>query len=197
MKYAVALLSIIIGGSFSLSGQELLKPMAFQTVAQPMADSEEMTLIDENFSKMSAGSEATPDTENIADKRTGAISADYTSLPDWSGAAIYQAGGSCAILKGKFSDGNGGYTEETGFIRTPQGAYAGNLKLTFRARLLDQGAATDKMDVALLNSKGRLESKFVNITGQWKIIHLISPRASFRAVLSKWPHSHRKFSLTI
>lgn len=148
----------------------LLSPLALQSptarVAETNAEGE--ILLSEDFSKMSAGSESAPDPTYIADKRTGAIPATYTALPGWSGAAVYQAGGTCAILKGKFSDGMGGISEETGFLRTPQGAYAGDVTLTLRARLTGNGKSVDKMDIALLNDKGRLESKSIDVTPEWQ-----------------------------
>ncbi len=150
------------------SPHTLLSPLARPaSLAAAATQAEGYVLLTEDFSKMSAGSESTPDGTYIADKRTGAIPSNYTSIPGWSGAAVYQAGGSCAILKGKFSDGMGGISEETGFLRTPQGAYAGELTLTLRARLLKSDKSSDKMDIALLDDNGRLESTSIDVTPEW------------------------------
>ncbi len=182
MKLTALALGISLAAVPCVSAQGLLTPLALRT-ATTAAENETTVLVKETFDKMSAGTESAPDENNIADKRTGAIDATYTSMPGWSGAAIYQAGGSCAILKGKFSDGAGGYTEETGFLRTPQGAYAGNMTLTFRARLLNANKASDKMDIALLDTKSRLESKIVEVTPQWKTFELNFTKGGFTGCL--------------
>lgn len=140
-------------------------------------------LVDEDFAGFAAGSEAEPDGTYIADKRTGAIPASYTRMPGWSGAAVYQAGGACAILKGMFSDGSGNITQETGFLRTPQGAYAGDLTVSLRAKLLKADKASDKMDIALLNDKGRLEAKSIDVTPEWKSFTVDFSKGEFSGCL--------------
>lgn len=182
MKTVKLLTLAILGTSSILAGaREMLVPMALrQEVA---AKAEAQKLFEEDFEKMSAGSEEAPDATNIADKQTGVISPEYTKIPGWTGAAIYQAGGACAILKGKYSNGMGGYVEDTGFLRTPQGAYAGNLSLTFVARLLDNDKTTDKMDVSLCNSNGRLESKTIDVTSQWQTFELKFTQGEFSGCL--------------
>lgn len=159
----------------------MLVPMAHRQAV--VARTEATKLFEEDFEKMSAGSEEAPDGTNIADKQTGVISPDYTTIPGWTGAAIYQAGGACAILKGRYSNGTGGFYEDTGFLRTPQGAYAGNLTITFVARLLNNTKASDKMDVALLNSNGRLESKTVDVTLEWQTFELEFSKGEFSGCL--------------
>lgn len=182
--FAVALvLSLVPGAS---AKNKMLVPMATVIAEAPAAAAEDdnaVVLLEEDFGKMIAGSETNPDNEYIADKTTGSIPSQYTRLPGWSGACIYQAGGTCAILTGKFSDGTGGYTEETGFLRTPQGAYAGNVTLTFRARLFESSKSTDKMDIALLNSNGRLESTTADIDTEWKTFTIKLTKGEFSGCL--------------
>lgn len=165
------------------SAQNMLVPLGAQRSYASANDGSVALLFSEDFSKMSAGSENEPDSENIADKRTGAIPASFTSLAGWSGAAVYQAGGTCAIRMGRFSDGNGGVLEETGFLRTPQGAYAGNVTLRFRARLLDADAVSDKMDIALLNTAGRLETAMVDVLADWKNFEVNFTKGEFTGCL--------------
>lgn len=183
MKLRLIVPALALCVAYGSAGQGLLTPLAHPMAAHAPAESEGVTLLSEDFAKMSAGTEAAPDGENIADKRTGDIPASYTTLPGWSGAAIYQAGGACAIRTGKFSDGNGGISVETGFLRTPQGAYAGEVTLTFRARLLGDDTATDKMDIALLNTQGRLESRSVDVTPVWKDYSVSFSKGEFTACL--------------
>ena len=94
-----------------------------------------VTLLDEDFSKFTEGTEAEPDDVNIADNQTGVIPAEYTNVPGWSGAAIYQAGQTCAIRLGLFLDGSSSQPVSLpGVLYTPVGNYAGNGTLTFRAK---------------------------------------------------------------
>lgn len=182
MKLTAIALGMLLACAPVMSARGLLTPLAHSKAKAP-AEVESMVLIEEDFEKMSAGTEDTPDATNIADKRTGVISGEYTVIPGWSGAAIYQAGGTCAILKGLFSDGQGGSVEETGFLRTPQGAYAGNLSLIFMARLLGSDKTSDIMDIALLNSNGRLESKTIEVTPQWQSFEVQFSKGEFSGCL--------------
>lgn len=139
-----------------------------QVVKQSKTDAVE-TILEENFSKFSAGTEQAPDGTDIANKRTGEIPAEYTGMPGWTGAAVHQAGGICAIQIGKYSDGEGGSYEDTGFLRTPIGNYAGDITLTFRARLTDDGAESDNMFVLLMGTTaGVLENRNKEITKEWQ-----------------------------
>ncbi|MDE6276607.1 MAG: fibronectin type III domain-containing protein [Muribaculaceae bacterium] len=185
LRFIVPALALF-GAAVAAPGAEaqvpMLKPMARPAVAKAAEASVE-TLVDENFSRMTAGSEDAPDSEYIADKRTGVIPSAYTAMPGWTGAAVYQAGGTCAIRMGRFTDGMGGVTYETGFLRTPQGAYSGDVTLTFRARLLASQKASDKMDIALLNDKGRLEAAMVDVTPEWKSFTVNFTKGEFSGCL--------------
>ena len=76
------------------SPHTLLSPLARPaSLAAAATQAEGYVLLTEDFSKMSAGSESTPDGTYIADKRTGAIPSNYTSIPGWSGAAVYRPAG--------------------------------------------------------------------------------------------------------
>ena len=162
-----------------------LRPIAHATtVKAPEASLQ--TLVDEDFSRMSAGTEDTPDATYIADRQTGTIPSKYTLTPGWSGACIYQAGGACAIRKGLFSNGMGGAVEETGFLRTPQGAYSGDLTLTFRARLLGSEKVSDKMDVAILSESGRLETQYVDVKPEWSSYTLNFRKGDFSGCIMQF-----------
>lgn len=168
MTYTKALsLAAILTLSFSLNAQPRI--MTAVGAVQKQADNSQSqhVIVSEDFSKFAAGSESEPDSKNIADLRTGVIDAQYTAAPGWSGAAIYQAGGACAIMTGMYSGDNGPY-EDTGFLRTPLGDYAGNLAVTFRARLLSDDATSDVMAVILNSTVGRLEAATVTVTPEWQ-----------------------------
>lgn len=171
--------------SGAYAGGPMLKPMAKEElkVEAKANDADATVLIEEDFARMDAGTEDAPDSEYIASKTTGEIPSKYTIIPGWSGACIYQAGGACAILKGLFSNGFGGSVEDTGFLRTPQGSYAGDITLTFRAKLFNSAKTSDKMDVALLTSTRRLESKQVDVTPQWKTFTLSFTEGEFTGCL--------------
>lgn len=139
-------------------------------------------IVNEDFSNFTDGSESTPDSKNIADLRTGVIDASYTAAPGWTGAAIYQAGGACAIMTGMYSGDNGPY-EDTGFIRTPIGDYAGDLDVRFRARLLSADAESDMMAVILNSTIGRLEAQTVNVTPEWQEFSLRFSKGLFSGCL--------------
>lgn len=70
------------------------------------------TILSEDFSKFTAGSETTPDGTDIANFE--AMDA-YTLEPNWWGYGVYQAGGKAYLGYGDFS----GEGEETGYMETP------------------------------------------------------------------------------
>lgn len=91
-------------------------------------DREYVTLLEEDFSLMTAGSEQEPDTANLAQMVNGVYTIDpnYTHTPGWMGKYIYQAGGCCYM----------GYWYQ-GFIDTPEIEMAGSVHISFRARIQD------------------------------------------------------------
>ncbi len=64
--------------------------------------------------------------------------------------------------------GDNGPYEDTGFLRTPIGDYAGDLKVTFRARLLDDSTESDVMAVIINSTSGRLEARTITVGNQWQ-----------------------------
>ena len=103
-------------------------------------------LLEEDFSRFTAGSEATPDATDISDVDTGAIADSYTATPGWYGAAVYQAGG-CAYI-GMFDFG---YGDEPGYIQLPIMEGLSTYEVTFRARSAVEGS-TDTMYVVGFDS---------------------------------------------
>lgn len=185
MTYSKAFsLAVILSLSLPLCAQTPMFPaVGAQRAPRLTADSHaQRTIVSEDFSNFAAGSEDEPDSKNIADLRTGVIDAQYTAAPGWTGAAIYQAGGACAILTGMYQGDNGAY-EDTGFLRTPLGDYAGDLTVTFRARLLSADAESDVMAVIINSTVGRLEAKTVKVTPDWQDFSIDFSKGRFSGCL--------------
>ena len=183
-KHIIAAGCILIAGTMAAQAPMLYPAGKARIQSSSRAASGE--IIREDFSRFTAGSEAAPDAANIADLRTGVIDAKYTAVPGWTGAAIYQAGGICAITTGMYSGENGPY-EDTGFLTSPIGDYSGDLTVTFRARLLDPTAEADAMAVVLgSTSAGRLEASTVSVTPQWQNFSISFTKGRFEDCLIQW-----------
>lgn len=136
-----------------------LQPAATPKFAAPAEGS---VLVSEDFSKFTAGSEATPDNTDVCDSQTGAISSSYVQTPGWWGQAIYQAGG-CAYV------GTYTYYEEemTGFINSPDLDLTGNdgvCTVYFRAKSTNPDG--DEM-IVMSGSTSAVSSGSVAITNNW------------------------------
>jgi hypothetical protein len=131
-------------------------------------------LLEEDFSKFTAGSEATPDATDVADATTGYIADELTNTPGWSGDGVFQAGG-CAYI-GIVDEGTD--NEDTGFLNTSTFDGSGNggyIVVTFRARVAEEGA-TDAVEFVSIDEddinesdpmSGIVDYKQVAITDQW------------------------------
>lgn len=131
-------------------------------------------LLEEDFSKFTAGSEATPDATDVADATTGYIADKLTNTPGWSGDGVFQAGG-CAYI-GIVDEGTD--NEDTGFLNTSTFDGSGNggyIVVTFRARVTEEGA-TDAVEFVSIDEddinesdpmSGVVDYNQVAITDQW------------------------------
>lgn len=131
-------------------------------------------LLEEDFSKFTAGSEATPDATDVADATTGYIADELTNTPGWSEDGVFQAGG-CAYI-GIVDEGTD--NEDTGFLNTSTFDGSGNggyIVVTFRARVAEEGA-TDAVEFVSIDEddinesdpmSGIVDYKQVAITDQW------------------------------
>lgn len=131
-------------------------------------------LLEEDFSKFTAGSEATPDATDVADATTGYIADELTNTPGWRGDGVFQAGG-CAYI-GIVDEGTD--NEDTGFLNTSTFDGSGNggyIVVTFRARVAEEGA-TDAVEFVSIDEddinesdpmSGVVDYKQVAITDQW------------------------------
>lgn len=131
-------------------------------------------LLEEDFSKFTAGSEATPDATDVANATTGYIADELINTPGWSGDGVFQAGG-CAYI-GIVDEGTD--NEDTGFLNTSTFDGSGNggyIVVTFRARVAEEGA-TDAVEFVSIDEddinesdpmSGVVDYKQVAITDQW------------------------------
>ena len=98
-------------------------------VVTDRGDITETTLLSEDFSKFTAGTDTEPDYVRL-DDANGIISDEYFNTPGWKGNEIYQAGG-CAYI---------GFSEEyqeTGIIITPLINASGAIYINCRMRTVD------------------------------------------------------------
>ena len=119
-------------------------------------------LLEEDFSRFTAGSEATPDATDISDVDTGAIADSYTATPGWYGAAVYQAGG-CAYI-GMFDFG---YGDEPGYIQLPIMEGLSTYEVTFRARSAVEGSTDTMYVVGFDSNSDSYEYEIIDITDNW------------------------------
>ena len=114
-KLTVLLLAVFLMSSVMAQAQtKFNRVKADKMIASQDKNREliETTLLSEDFSKFTAGSEDAPDGTRLDDPETGMIDDTYFNTPGWSGLEVYQAGG-CAYVT--FSD----EYYETGMIITP------------------------------------------------------------------------------
>ncbi len=177
----ILILAVALSAAQPANSQQLLKPLG---ISPETAAVNAEVILSEDFSKFTSGSEETPDATNIADRYTGAITTVYMQKDGWTGAAIYQAGGVCAISTGTFATDDGGSEVSTGYLMSPEGNYAGDLTITFRARIYDSTNASDVMNVILVSkNKGILENTTVTVTPEWKNFEVKMTKGEFTACM--------------
>ena len=94
-------------------------------------------MIEEDFSLMTAGSEAYPDGTNIAGPDYYIDSA-YTHLPGWTASHAYQAGGTCCLNN-----------PTSAFISTPEMEMTGMVHLSLKARMKNTSPSQTMMYVLM------------------------------------------------
>lgn len=108
--------------------------------AAPPEGTEMVTLLYEDFSKFTAGTEDEPDATRI-ENGWGEIPSEYTLTPGWEGAGIRQAGGVAMIDWYEYTSSFDGYTAMVcGSIITPPMDLSlnyGRTYLSFRARAME------------------------------------------------------------
>ena len=144
-------------------------------------DARETTvLIDEDFSGLSAGTEDEPDgtklVNDLGDFTDPSVLRAYSpslSYRTWGGEGLYAAGGAIAIKDGWF-------------LNTPAGDMAGDVTLTFRARLAGDASQVDgtkAIDLIFLSRKSLIdyERRQYDLTDEWQTFAFTSDKGSFEA----------------
>lgn len=120
----------------------------------------ETTLLSEDFSKFTAGTDTEPDYVRL-DDADGNISDEYFNTPGWKGCEVYQAGG-CAYI---------GFSEEyqeTGIIITPLINTSGAIYINCRMRTVDP--AGDIVGYNIVDENMELldaNVDFFKVTNEW------------------------------
>ena len=134
-----------------------------------------ITVVDEDFSGLTDGTEDNPSTVTLLDDMgyvkdsTLFKTYDASCTYRWGGANLYAAGGHLAVMNG-------------GFLNTPAGDLSGNLKVTFRAKLLKGQTETDpSLDIILLSRKKLIDyqRKTVKLTDEWQTYTLEAVNGGF------------------
>lgn len=149
-----------------LSQQKPVK--ATKSFAPVQAVEEGEILVQEDFSKFTAGSESQPDAVDLCDSSTGEIPSQYTQAPAWGGVAVYQAGG-CAYLGRYYDTQKGDY--QTGLVYTPDMDATSGMLVTFRARSASSEGDQLFVEYNVFDATAggqNLDYDIMNITGEWK-----------------------------
>lgn len=99
-----------------------------------LAAGDEDTILSENFDKMTAGTNDSPDTQKLSncfssDQDSIFIPNIYTQTPGWSGFDDFQAGGAIALIPQAY----GG----TSTLNTPLANYSGDITVSFKYKPVD------------------------------------------------------------
>ena len=139
----------------------------------PLRAAEAATLLEEDFSKFSDGSENDP-ADEISYENGYYIPASLTLYPGWTGQGVRPAGG-CVSLH-PWKDSYGG--ERGGYISTPQMMLDGTATLTFRAKAAEDDYA--ELWVALCDDDyGPGDDSFdLELSGEWKQFTLTASEGS-------------------
>lgn len=123
-----------------------------------------IVIVNEDFSKLTKGSESQPDTESLLDEKgyvkdNALFNAyDESCTKTWGGFNMFQAGGVLAVTDG-------------GFVNTPTGDYSGPLRMTCRIKLTPgQKLENTDLDIILLRRSALVDFKRVTIklTDEWQ-----------------------------
>lgn len=124
------------------------------------------TLLTEDFSKFTAGSEQTPDGTRLDDDNL-VIDDSYFNTPGWGGLEVYQAGG-CAFL-----DLSEAY-QATGLLISPTLDLSGFVRITFRARSVD--AEGDYVDYNILDAASNevIDGNYFFVGNEWTDVEFVT-----------------------
>lgn len=119
---------------FTMQGtQQSIKPVKRSVINKSGEMITEYVLINEDFNKMTAGTEQVPDKENrlvsIYGDGPTEIDPSLTNESGWWGDNAFQAGGALALYERNAQLG--------GCVNTPMGDYSGDIKITLRCKATD------------------------------------------------------------
>lgn len=164
---------------FRKAGVRQIAVTAGGVMTRAAGDVPAVTVLQEDFSNLTAGTEEAPDATDIGSSgATGYdIAEGYMKEGRWTGAGVHQAGGACALMKyyNKYYD-----EDELGYLSTPEMELYGECVITFRARRASTNPDKGSLWLALCdNSEGPLDDKTYSLTGEWQQYEFRSSKATF------------------
>lgn len=139
-----------------------------------------VTVIDEDFSRLTAGTLENPDPTDIGSNyQTGyLIKEGFLSVKGWTGTGVHQAGGACALMSYQ-----GSYGESNGWMSTPEMELYGECRVTLRARRTPSCPEAGDLWLALCdNEEGPVDSKTFVLTSEWQELEFVSREAPFKDI---------------
>lgn len=154
MKKVLVLIALVCVGLFQLKAT---------------VKGELMTLVSEDFSLMTSGSENEPEAEEVS-LMNGTIPVEYTHGIQWYGRGVHQAGGAIALRPCMFEDDYGYTYEGSGYIMTPLTDVRlddGNFVLRFKAKAVAGSTAVVHGFLYDKWSSNYYTRQTVTITDEW------------------------------
>ncbi len=135
------------------------------------------TVVDEDFSKFTAGTETSPDKTDLHyESGSYLLNPDYFKIPNWRGDGVWQANGACYL--GKYTPSYGG--EVYGFISTPEMELYGDVVLTLRAKRAPGAGSETYLYIQLCdNTSGPVDYLECTLTDEWQTFEMKSSKATF------------------
>lgn len=154
----------------------LIASFVFGTTTWANDDIPTITVIDEDFSLFTAGSEDAPATTDLGTGSGYTIDAQYTKAAGWHGRGVWQAGGACAL--GTYESDY--YGTSYGYISTPEMELYGELTVTFRARRTSDSSTQTLLYLALCdNDEGPVDSKDIYPSAEWTTYTFVTNKGTF------------------
>lgn len=120
-------------------------------------DRQLVTILEEDFSLFTAGSEEEPDGTNLTDPETYMVDPNYTHMPGWNGGHVFQAGGVCY------------FGDWYSYINTPEMEMSGNIHISFRARKDGAGQHQPSVGIAYdVDNPHIVDYTTFTITQEWQ-----------------------------
>ncbi len=161
------------------------------TFLQEKVDSVDVFAISEDFSKFTAGSEASPDPVNLTGENAGSIPDSLMQQSGWSGHGIFQAGGMAFL-------GNMYYNEmwQPGYLVTPMFNTSSVASFTVKFKARSKSPQGDSLAVYWnWNFHGRIRDTFqdVMLTDQWEDYELTISHSDTAVYLDFWTENHEMY----